>query len=59
MEFVPVFYTTSSNGEDVGSAIENVWGSAISYNSPICCETTLSPSTKPLAVARRMGVVVV
>ena len=24
MEFVPVFYTTSSNGEDVGSAIENV-----------------------------------
>ena len=24
MEFVPVFYTMSSNGEDVGSAIENV-----------------------------------
>ena len=23
LEFVPVFYTTSSNGEDVGSAVEN------------------------------------
>ncbi len=42
MEFVPVFYTTSSNGEDVGSAIENVGFRDFKQLTDLLCDNLIA-----------------